>query len=297
MSGEGFGLRNYPRNVGLWALSGALLFARPFAAPLGAQAVDPMQNPGKIVQDASWNELHPKGPPRPFRYQLLKTDAKASTLKEIVETNEGDVARLLEKDGKPLTAEEAQAELDRLNELLTHPKIQAHRRKKEQEDSTRGDEMVRMLPDAFIYTYRGIVPGPSGPCYRVTFEPNPAFRPPDREGEVYHGMEGELWIDQAQLRLARIDAHLISDVNFGWGVLGTLYKGGSIVVEDADVGMGHWETQHMKLSLQGKILMMKAIDFSTTEEASDFHAVPPEMGYQDAVRLLLQEFGAEATPK
>jgi hypothetical protein len=238
-----------------------------------------------------------EGPPRPFRYRLLKTDAKASTLKEIVETNEGDVARLLEKDGKPLTAEEAQAELDRLNELLAHPKIQAHRRKKEQEDSTRGDEMVKMLPDAFIYTYQGIVPGPSGPCYRVTFEPNPAFKPPDREGEVYHGMEGELWIDQAQLRLARIDAHLISDVNFGWGVLGTLYKGGSIVVEDADVGMGHWETLHMKLSLQGKILMMKSIDFSTIEEASDFHAVPPEMGYQDAVRLLLQEFGAEATTK
>jgi hypothetical protein len=42
---------------------------------------------------------------------------------------------------------------------------------------------------------------------------------------------------------------------------------------------------------------MKPIDFSTTEEASDFHAVPPEMGYQDAVRLLLQEFGAEATTK
>jgi hypothetical protein len=55
-------------------------------------------------------------------------------------------------------------------------------------------------------------------------------------------MVGELWVDQAQLRLVKIDAHLISDVNFGWGVLGRLYKGGSILVENADVGLHHWET-------------------------------------------------------
>jgi hypothetical protein len=299
LKGEGFRLRAPLLKIGLWTLSGAFLLAGPpLAPPAQAQAADPSQNPGKIVQDASWNELHPTGPPHPFRYRLLKIDSKArSTLKEIVETKDGDVARLLEKDGVPLTAEEDRAEIARLNNLLAHPEVQEHRRKKEHEDSTRGDEMVRMLPDAFIYTYQGIVPGPSGPCYRVTFKPNPAFAPPDREGEVYHGMEGELWIDQAQLRLARIDAHLVSDVNFGWGVLGTLYKGGNILVDDADVGMGHWETLHMKLHLQGKILMMKAVDFSTTEDASDFHPVPPEMGYQDAVRLLLQGAGSDETKK
>jgi hypothetical protein len=298
MTGEGFRLRIYPWKIGLWILSGTLLLAgAALNATASEQSADPSQDPSKLVQDASWNELHPNGPPHPFRYKLLKTDSKKSTLKEIVETKDGDVARLLEKDGRSLTADEEQAELGRLNDLLMNPKIQQHRHKKEQEDNTRGDEMVKMLPDAFIYTFQGIVPGPSGPCYRVTFRPNPAFTPPDREGEVYHGMEGELWIDKAQLRLARINAHLISDVNFGWGVLGTLYKGGSILVDDSDVGMGHWETQHLKLDLRGKILMMKAVDFSTTEEASDFHEVPAGMGYQDAIRLLLQESGPEETKK
>ena len=294
MTGEGFRLRIYSWKMGLSALIGALLFAGFVpAVPARAQSIDPIENPAKVVQDASWNELHPNGPPHPVRYRLLKSDPKTSTLKEIVETKDGDVARLLEKNGRPLTAEEEHAELDRLNELLTNPKLQEHRHKKEQEDSTRGDEMVKMLPDAFIYTYRGMVAGPSGPCYRVTFEPNPAFTPPDREGEVYHGMEGELWIDKAQLRLSRIDAHLISNVNFGWGVLGTLYKGGNILVEDADVGMGHWETQHLKLNLRGKLLMMKPVDFSTTEESSDFHTISSAIGYEDAVRLLLQGAGAE----
>ena len=153
-------------------------------------------------------------------------------VKQIFETKDGDVARLIEKDGKPLPPEEDQAEIDRLNNLLAHPEVQEHRHKKEQEDSARGDEMVRMLPDAFLFTFDGMVEGPNGPCYRLKFQPNPAFTPPDREGEVYHGMVGELWVDQAQLRLVKIDAHLISDVNFGWGVLGRLYKGGSILVRE-----------------------------------------------------------------
>ena len=73
-------------------------------------------------------------------------------MKLIVETKDGEVARLIEKDGKPLTPEEDQAEIARLDNLLAHPEIQAHRHKKEQEDSARGDEMVRMLPDAFLFT-------------------------------------------------------------------------------------------------------------------------------------------------
>jgi hypothetical protein len=257
-----------------------------------SQNGNPAIDPAKIVRDASYNELHSPKPGRSFSYRQHKVDAKGSMVKEIVETKDGDVARLIEKNGKPLPPEDEQAEIDRLNNLLAHPEIQEHRHKKEQEDSARGDEMVRMLPDAFLYTFDGMVEGPSGLCYRLKFRPNPAFTPPDREGEVYHGMVGELWVDRSQLRLAKIDAHLISDVNFGWGVLGRLYKGGSILVQNADVGLHHWETIHMKLNLQGKLLMLKSIDYSTTEDFSDFKIQPQELGYQEAIRLLQKTPGS-----
>jgi hypothetical protein len=277
------------------SLVAAALFLGAAAAASGQsfpQNGNPAVDPAKIVRDASYNELHSPKAGRSFSYRQHKVDPKGSLVKQIVETKDGDVARLIEKDGKPLPAEEEQAEADRLNNLLAHPEIQEHRHKKEQEDSARGDEMVRMLPDAFLYTFDGMVEGPSGPCYRLKFKPNPAFTPPDREGEVYHGMEGELWVDQAQLRLAKIDAHLFSDVNFGWGVLGRLYKGGSILVQNADVGLHHWETIHMKLNLQGKLLMLKSVDYSTTEDFSDFKIQPQELGYQEAIRLLQKTDGS-----
>jgi len=282
----------------MWAVGGALLLAAGVASSQAVpQSANPAVDPQKIVRDASWNELHATSPGRSFRFRQRKADPKGSTVKEIFETKDGDVARLIEKDGKPLPPDEEQAEIGRLNNLLAHPELQEHRHKKEQEDGARGDEMVRMLPDAFLYTSDGMVDGPNGPCYRLKFRPNPAFTPPDREGQVYHGMVGELWVDQAQMRLAKIDAHLISDVNFGWGVLGRLYKGGSILVENADVGLHHWETTHMKLQLQGKIMMMKSVDFSTTEDYSNFQMMPQELSYQEAIRLLQNGPAAQVASK
>jgi len=269
---------------GLWRVIGMLLFALCLlTAACYGQEQGP--NAAQIVKNASYNELKASDQAHPFRYRLHKVDDGKQTTKIICESRDGDIARLIDRNGEPLPADANQAELARLNNLRDHPEIQEHRHKKEQEDGARENEMVRLLPDAFVYQYEGMVPGPNGPAYRLTFKPNPGFNPPDREAEVYHGMQGELWVDQAQERMVRLDAHLIADVNFGWGILGKLYKGGSILVEQADVGDHHWEATHMKLNLTGKALMLKSLSFQTTEDASDFHPVP-NFSYKDAIALL-----------
>lgn len=291
-------------NAGIRRASTLLpLLAGLVAAPVSfAQANghggDAASDPVSLVRRASEHELHSTNGAHPFRYKLRKQDDRGISTKEIVETKDGDVARLISLEDKPLPPDREQAEQDRLNTLLAHPELQEHRRKREKEDSSRADEMIRLLPDAFIYHYEGMVPGPSGTCYRLTFKPNPGFDPPDREAQVYHGMVGELWIDQAQERMVKLDAHLIEDVDLGWGILGKLYKGGSILVEQADVGEHHWETTHMKLDLTGKALLFKSLSFQTTENASDFHPVPVEMSYQDAIRMLQSnhDTGAQPTP-
>ncbi len=242
-----------------------------------------------LVRRAAQNELRSSNGNRPYRYRLHKIDDAKVTTKEIVETKDGDVARLIAVDDKPLDADAQKAEIDRLNNLAAHPELQEHRRKREKEDSDRANEMIRLLPDAFLYKYEGMTDGPNGSCYRLSFQPNPNFTPPDREAQVYHGMAGELWIDKTQERMVKLDAHLIADVDFGWGILGRLYKGGSILVEQADVGDHHWETTHMKLSLTGKALLIKTLNFQTTEDASHFEPVPPEMGYQNAIKMLLSD--------
>jgi hypothetical protein len=254
------------------------------------------ENPVPMVRRASQNELNSSGG-QPYRYKLHKVDDGKITTKVIVETRkDGDVARLIEWGGKPLTSDANQGEVDRLNNLLAHPEVQEHRHKREQEDSNRADKMIRLLPDAFLYHFEGMVDGPNGPAYRLTLKPNPNFHPPDREAEVYGGMAGELWIDQRQERMVKLDVHLIADVNFGWGILGKLYKGGSILLEQKDVGNHRWEQTHFKLDLHGKALLLKSLDFVTTEDTSDFTPVPQNWGYQDAAKFLLSMNPQQSEP-
>ncbi len=244
-------------------------------------------DPLELVRHASYNELHASGTGHPFRYRIHKVDDGKSIVREVVETSDGDVVRLLESDGKPLDPAANAKELARLNALRNDPGAQAAKHKHDAENSKRDNEMVTLLPSAFLYTYAGMAAGPNGPCYRLRFEPNPQYTPPDRQAEVFHGMAGELWIDQAQQRMARFQAHLIEDVDFGWGIFGRLYKGGTILVENRDVGGHHWETAHMQLNLTGKIAMVKSLRIDTTEDSSDFEPVP-DKGYQAAIGLLEQ---------
>jgi hypothetical protein len=244
--------------------------------------------PEAVVTRAARNELA-TGDKHPFRYTLRKVDDGKITAKEIIETRDGDVARLIAIGDKPLSSDTDSAEVQRLNTLLAHPEIQAHRQRREQADSDRADEMIRLLPTAFLYQFEGMVDGPNGPCYRLGMKPNPSFRPPDREAEVYHGMAGELWIDQKQERMVKLNVHLIADVDFGWGIVGRLYKGGTIFVEQKDVGDGHWEQTFLRLNLQGKILLIKSLTVDTTEQESGYSSVPANWTYQNAVRALLAE--------
>jgi hypothetical protein len=263
------------------------ILAASFSARLHAQEAP--EDVVALVRAASWNELHSSNGGHPYRFRLRKQDEDGSSTKDIVETRDGDVARLVAVNDKPLTPERAKTESDRLDNLLAHPELQAHRHKKEQEDSNRSNEMVRLLPDAFLYTYRGTVDTPNGPAWRLSFVPNDKFIPPDREAQVYSGMAGELWVDCAQKRMARLDAHLISDVNFGWGVIGRLYKGGTILVVQQDVGDHHWESIHLKLNLTGKILMVHSISFQSIEDGSDYKPVSPDLTYKDAIHMLENE--------
>ena len=233
---------------------------------------------------------------RPVRYVLRKVDGNHETTKEIVETKDGDVARLIEINGQPLTAEQERVEMERLDVLAEHPEMQERRRRSEQKDAARIDRLVGMLPDAEVYTLLGMVPcgagsgtggGFGGQCYRLSFAPNPGFEPPDMEAEVLQGFAGELLIDKEQNRLVRLDARLVRDVSLGFGILGRVNKGGTMALEQAYESDAHeWQPTVLKINLQGRALMVKAVEIRIDEVASGFAPVPEGTGYREGIAML-----------
>ena len=242
-----------------------------------------------LVRRAIGHRLAEDKAPRPVEYLFHKVDGGRDRTQEIVETKDGDVARLVELGGKPLSAEANQAELDRLQNLKNHPEMQEHRRKNEERDKGRIDRMMGMLPDAFSYRVEATEACGAGQCYRMAYEPKPGWTPPDLEAGIFRGISGEVWIDVKQERLVKLVADFVADVNFGFGILGKVSKGGKVVLEQADIGGGEWELTGMTARLDGKALLFKKIDVQLTEEMSRYVPVAAGMGYREGIELLLKD--------
>jgi hypothetical protein len=240
-----------------------------------------------LVDRALANELNAaQDASHPMRYQLRKTSPRLTTTKEILETREGEVARLIAINDKPLSAVDESGEEARLQELLSDPSKQRRRKRAEDDDSGRALNVLRALPGAFLYQDAGPGQGPTGKVEKFTFRPNPAFNPLYLETEVLPAMSGEIWIDPTRLRVARLEGYLQQDVDFGWGILGRLNKGGWIVIEQADVGGGLWRTVRFQMQMSGRVVF-KTRAFDTTEEQTNYAPIAQGMSYQRAIEVLL----------
>ena len=180
------------------------------------------------------------------------------------------------------------AELARLDDLEEHPEFEERRKRSEQKDQERVDRLMGMLPDAFLYRMEGIEPCAAGRCYRLSFAPNPKWQPPDLESEFFRGVEGEAWISQSEERLTRVDARFFTDVNLGFGILARINKGGTVQLEQTDVGGGDWELTGLTMHISGRALLVKALNFQIKETARNFSPVRQGMGYVAAIETLKQ---------
>lgn len=250
----------------------------------------------------------------PMRYKLRKTSPRLTTTKWIVESSDGGVARLISINDQPLNAADEEKEQARLDGLLSDPDRQRHRKLSEDQDQARVLKIMRALPRAFLYEPAAAQTGAAAPAspaataaspaagssspaatsspvvsssqvVKFKFKPNPAFDPPDLETHALTVMTGEIWIDPAKERVLRLEGHLQEDVDFGWGLLGRLNKGGSILIEQADVGDGRWRITHLQMSLSGRVLF-KARVFDTVEDASGFTLLPAGTTYRKAIEML-----------
>ncbi len=221
----------------------------------------------------------------PMRYRLQKSSPRLTSIKDIFETKDGDVARLISVNNAPLSPMDEQKEQARLDQLLSDPSLQRHRKQTEDADQARAMKVLHALPEAFVYQFAGMGNGPTGKVAKFTFKPKPGFDPPDLETEVLTQMTGEIWIDAAQERVTRLEGHLQQDVDFGWGILGRLNKGGWIVIEQADVGDHQWRIVHFKMGMSGRVVFKNKV-FDTTEDESQFEPVAGNLTYKQAIQML-----------
>ncbi len=223
-----------------------------------------------------------------WRYRFHREDEKNNYDRDVVETDQGELARTILLHGQPLTAEDRKRDEERMRKLISSEEERAQRAKRIKEDGEKAQQMFQAIPDAFDFKYDGTEAG----MVRLTFYPKAGYDPPTRELKVFRSMSGSVLIDPEQHRLARINGRLFEDVTFGWGFLARLNKGGTFLVTQREVAPGHWEIVGLDVKMSGHAIFFKNISFTQHEVKSEFRRVPDGLTLAQAYQLLEKNDGA-----
>ena len=273
----------------LVTIAAALSLTAPLAGQADLSAV-PAQ---RWASDAAQNELKALEYSGGWlRYRMHVVDAKGDVVRDVVESKDGPVARLILRDGQALTADQDAAERERLQGLLDSPDLYAKHVKSEQSGKKQAREVIEALPQAMVYSYAVGQPqrdgrGKGGAAEIVLdYNPNPAWMPPNLAAEALTGLEGRVWIDPATRTMTRLEARVFRGVNVGMGLIAHVYPGGSATFEQVRVSGDRWIFSHFMEHATVRALLVKTIKQETDVQASNFSPIT-KMSYQEAIRLLL----------
>jgi hypothetical protein len=252
----------------LLVAAAALPLCAQAASPAGAE---PLQSAHDLVRDVVYNELHDRERDSHWEYLSECVSSSQNLVREQVETDQGPVFRLLAQDGAPLDEAQREREDARLNEYIHDPGQVAHILHAHEEDEARLGAVMQMLPDAFRFDYDG---PPSGDTARIAFRPNPAFVPTGYEARIVHALGGTISVNLRLRRMIEMRGTVLARVDFGYGLLGHVEKGGTFAIHRRQVSAAHWKTDLVDVHIQGKVLMLKTVSKDQREARSDFRPVP-----------------------
>jgi len=263
-----------------WSMAGIL----PLVFGVLCAPAQPQLPSARLMQEVVYNELHDHQLHGYWRYWIEQYTPKETRREEQVETADGPLKRLVLENGSPLDTASLQIEQARLDHLLSSPQEQGRRRQDYIDNEEHIGRILTLLPDAFLFEDAGQENG----CYHLRFHPNPVYPPHSIEARIFHAMSGELWIDIRFKRLVRLEGHLQENVDFGFGILGRIYKGGWFRLERTQVSATDWKTERLEVHIGGRAMLFKTIAHETSEVRGGFAPVPTRLSLAQGMSLLLQ---------
>ena len=200
----------------------------------------------------------------------------------VAQTDIGDLKRVLELNGVMLTRGDQQS---RMNSFINSPSAQQKERKAGQQDDRQATQMLHLLPQAFLWTKTSDRDGNT----TLHFKPNPSFSPPTWASRVFAAMEGDMTVNDEQHRIVSLKGHMIHDVKFWGGLLGSIKAGGTFNVERREIGKGVWQITATHVHIEGRALLFKSISDQEDDDKTRFKQLPGDISPRDAEKLLLAQ--------
>jgi hypothetical protein len=281
-------LRNHPQSFNIASIKSVryvlLCFGLLIVTALAQKPAQPASEEQlALIARAAERERVELENPKPYRYQERLDWSWGSETRQVIETAEGRADRIILSNGEPLSPEQQVKQQHRLEKLLSDHDALKNELKDQKSETQHRIRIVKAFPKAFFFDYAGVEKG----LLRFNFRPDPDFSPKDRETQMYRGMQGSVWIEPTQERIVRIEGILVKDVNFGWGIVGHLNKGGIYEISQTQLSPGTWRITKLNVDLKGKTFLINSFRLQRKETNSRFQPVSSELTLQEAVQELL----------
>jgi hypothetical protein len=271
-----------------WA---GIFLAMVCLSPLAQTKQEDLAIPSELASDIVRKQLETVNRSNTsLRYLVHKSDNHGTVVRDIIETPNGSVGRLISREGKPLTAEEDKAERDRLTASLGSASELRKKRKQEASSRALTTELVSVLPKAMLLTLhpgQPQLPDVTSPQIVLDLSPNPAFHPASTAQQALTGFKGVLWVDRGDHHVIRMEGTIIRNTNFAWGLIARIYAGGQLEFEQAPYAPGKYAYSKLVMKLSLRELMVRTVQVNSSMEASDFLTLPSTLSLDDAIHILL----------
>lgn len=203
-------------------------------------------------------------------------------VKLVIQTPGANLSETIQDHGQPVTPQEHQADLNHMQQLISDAALRARMRRAEAHDGQQADDLMRMLPTAFLWT---IVSRENGDV-TLSYHPDPNFSPPSMSARVLASMSGTLVVDERKMRLKALNGKLLQPVTFGWGLLGRLNAGGTFQIVRTEIAPGEWQITQTHVHISGHALFFKTIGDQEDEITSDYKPVPDNVDMNKAAAMI-----------
>jgi hypothetical protein len=166
--------------------------------------------------------------------------------REVFYVNGRQIARLVKKDGVPLTEDEDRKEQERVRKLTVD-----HSKKPPTFGRGGGVNLIQMVLSVSEVSNPQRIDRNGRPTLVFDFKGDPDAKAHGMEEKAARKLEGKVWVDEADRQVARLEVEFYDNFRIGGGLLASIQKGTVIKVEQSPIGEGLWmETasdQHMNL--------------------------------------------------
>jgi len=250
-----------------------------FAAGMALPRALPSETVKELIGDACYNELQQREKRTLWSY-IAERHSNNHVFRELViETVDAPVHHLLAVDGSPPSSVQMKEENDRHEELLNSASRRHAIQKQLDNDDKIMEELLRIIPEAFVFEDQG----KEGQSERIEFHPNPGFKPKTYEQRILHALEGTVFIDLQEKRIARLSGSLGARVTFAYGMIGHVEQGGTADITRVHLSPGVWKISAEKIDIDGRFVMLKTISKHQDENRTGFKAVAPDTTFAQAL--------------